>query len=121
MFSHGFGIGDPLANAIDHEVGTAPRTHTRHTKTWGTAPEIPVANQLDVTAIHVASVTIDPLRARVTCDATINVTSDGPLTVTLLGCPSSRHDGHGAITERGAGEEVPRSNRAWVSLHPPMI
>jgi hypothetical protein len=38
------------------------------------------------TATNLSAVTIDPKRAGVGCDAKINVTSDGPITVTLGGC-----------------------------------
>jgi hypothetical protein len=45
-----------------------------------------VANRLDVSAINISSVTIDPGQAKVDCGATLNVTTDGPVRVTLLGC-----------------------------------
>ena len=91
VFSHGFGVTDAPANVTNFSAGNGPGARTgayhRYTKTWGAAPAIPVANQLDITATNVATVTIDPARARVDCDAQINVTSDGPLDITLLGCP----------------------------------
>jgi hypothetical protein len=46
-----------------------------------------VADALTITATNIRSVTIDPQRARVSCHATLDVKSDGPLSVTLLGCP----------------------------------
>jgi len=91
VISHGFGVGSAPANVTNLSAGTGPGTRTgayqRHTKTWGDVPTMALADRLDITATNVATVTIDPVRARVTCDATVNVVSDGPLTVTLLGCP----------------------------------
>ena len=50
------------------------------------------------------ALTIDPRRARVSCDAKIVVTSDGPVKVTLAGCSRRRYaisDGGGTTTTRG--------------------
>jgi hypothetical protein len=44
------------------------------------------ASGLDIAAANVNSVTIDPLRAHVTCAAQLAVATDGPLTITLAGC-----------------------------------
>ncbi len=48
--------------------------------------DVPAADRLEVTATNVGHVTIDPARARVSCDAEVVVDSDGPLEVTLAGC-----------------------------------
>jgi hypothetical protein len=45
-----------------------------------------VRDALDIKAANIASTTIDPARARVDCGATLNVTTDGPLTIDLGGC-----------------------------------
>ena len=37
-------------------------------------------------AVNVASVTVDVSRARVDCNVSLHVTTDGPLTVNLAGC-----------------------------------
>jgi hypothetical protein len=66
-----------------------PIPYTRRTIDWGAAPAEAKANVLDLTATNVSAVTIDPRRAGVGCDAKINVTSDGPITVTLGGCAGS--------------------------------
>ena len=57
--------------------------------TYGTPPVTPVANTLNITATNVATVTIDPIRARVNCNADLVVTTDGPITITLAGCPTT--------------------------------
>lgn len=46
----------------------------------------PIADRLEVTASNVGRVTVDPVRARVSCDAEVVVDSDGPLEVVLDGC-----------------------------------
>jgi hypothetical protein len=39
-----------------------------------------------VNATNIATATIDVSRAHVGCNANVNVTSDGPIAVTLAGC-----------------------------------
>jgi hypothetical protein len=53
---------------------------------WGPAPIEAKADRLDVNAKNLSAVTIDPRRAGVDCKAAIDVTSDGPIQVTLAGC-----------------------------------
>ena len=43
-------------------------------------------DELDLTLTNITTVTIDPRRAHIDCGANLNVTSDGPATVTLAGC-----------------------------------
>ena len=93
--SQGFGLGDPPVNATETGAGTLTGGQipaipfTSETKTWGPAPSAPKHNALDITAANVGAVTIDAKRAKVTCAATLNVTTDGPLTVTLADCPGA--------------------------------
>jgi hypothetical protein len=49
-----------------------------------------------ITATNVKAVTIDPSRARIGCDAALEITSDGPIDVTLSGCNRVVHAGGGA-------------------------
>lgn len=90
--SEGFGVGDATPSGVATGAGVlqdgalAPLPYVSQTQTWGTAPAVPVADVLDITASNVASITIDPARARVSCSAKLNVTSDGPLKVILSGC-----------------------------------
>jgi hypothetical protein len=44
----------------------------------------------DVDAQNVSAVSIDAARARVDCSAGLNVTTDGPLAVTLADCAKGR-------------------------------
>jgi predicted esterase len=92
VFSHGFGTGDAAPSATQSGSGTLsggtfPAIGYASTyKTWAPAPSIPVADVLDINATNVSAVTVYPARAHVDCNATLNVTTDGPLTVTLAGC-----------------------------------
>ena len=90
--SHGFGVGDPTPGATQHgggalTGGTIPAiAYTEQSKDWGPVPKAATADQLDIDVKNLRSVTIDPPRARVDCDATLAVKSDGPVTITLAGC-----------------------------------
>jgi hypothetical protein len=93
--SHGFGHGDPPVLPLKLSAGTlnggshGPLPYTRRTFDWGPAPAELRANRLDLAASNLSAVTIDPRRAGVGCNANVNVTSDGPITVTLSGCNRS--------------------------------
>jgi hypothetical protein len=90
--SHGFGVGDPVPAATQSGAGVLTGgqipaiPYTSQSKSWGPAPSEPSDNSLDITATNVAAVTIDAKRAKVKCNARLNVTTDGPLTVTLADC-----------------------------------
>jgi len=92
--SRGFGVGDPAPSGTVTGAGTltggaSPAIpYTSQAQTWGSAPATPVEDRLDITAQNVSSVTINASRARVTCDAQLDITSDGPLTVNMVGCPT---------------------------------
>jgi hypothetical protein len=92
VFSHGFGVGDPTPAPTQHGAGvltggTVPAIqYTSQSRSWGAAPTIPVADELDITAANASALTIDPTRARVNCGAQLNVRTDSPLTITLTGC-----------------------------------
>ena len=71
-------------------------TFTSQAKTWGAAPSTPVADRIDLTATNVRSVDLDVTRAHVDCNVTVNITSDGPIDVNLLGCNRTISGGGGA-------------------------
>jgi hypothetical protein len=91
--SHGFGKGDPPANATEEGAGALTGgqipaiPYTFQKKTWGAAPSAPKADALDITATNIGQVTIDAKRAKVNCAAALNVSTDGPLQVTIADCP----------------------------------
>jgi hypothetical protein len=90
--SHGFGTGDPPAGPTEHGPGAltggalGPLAYDFERKAWGETPTAAVADRLDIEAVNVAAVTIDPRRAQVSCRTELNVNSDGPIHVTLAGC-----------------------------------
>jgi hypothetical protein len=86
-FSHGFGLADPQVNPEQETSGTSGSfTFTGSVRTWQAPQRIVAADELDLTLTNIATVTIDPGRAHLGCDADVHVTSDGPATVTLAGC-----------------------------------
>jgi hypothetical protein len=90
--SHGFGVGDPPPSATQHGAGVLTGgqipaiPYTSQSKSWGAAPAQPASDALDISATNVSAVTIDAKRAKVNCNGHLNVTTDGPLTVTLADC-----------------------------------
>jgi hypothetical protein len=94
--SEGFGVGDPQPSGTIRGTGQLTGgvlfslPFTSQAQTWGAAPALPPANRLVVRATNVASFTIDPRRARIGCNAEVEVTSDGPVLVRLAGCRKRR-------------------------------
>jgi hypothetical protein len=96
--SEGFAVGDPTPSATQHGAGALTGgqipaiPYTSQGKAWGAAPSQPVQDALDIGATNVSAVMIDAKRAKVDCKAHLNVTTDGPLTVTLADCkgPNSK-------------------------------
>ena len=97
VFSHGFGVGDPMPTPTHFESGelqgtpsaqfpSGLRPYELQSRDWEAVSTIPKENRLDIVATNISEVTIDPKRAHVTCRAEVNVQSDGPITVTLAGC-----------------------------------
>jgi hypothetical protein len=103
--SEGFGRGDPSASGTQADGGRlsggnpggqASLAYQRQRQTWGGTPRIARRNRLVIEAQNIRSVTIDPRRARVSCNAQLIVTTDAPLTVTLAGCRNGRRSFGGA-------------------------
>ena len=97
--SHGFGHGDPLQLAPSAGPGTltggnlGPLVYARTSRSWGAAPLALTLDAIDVNATNIATATIDPTRAHVDCHAILNITTDGPIAVTLAGCGRTVHAG----------------------------
>lgn len=66
--------------------GSIPMAHVDRLLTWGDAAATPMKDALTIAAQNIGSVAIDVRRARVSCAAQLDVTTDGPLTVVLKGC-----------------------------------
>jgi hypothetical protein len=91
--SEGFGSGDAPALETTHGAGTLTGgtipaiPYASESKAWGPAPAEPVQDALVLSATNVSKVSIDASRAHVDCAASLSVTTDGPLRVTLSDCP----------------------------------
>ena len=97
IFSHGYGIGDPPQSGPQPVAGTLTGgylpalAYTGFKNTYGTPPLEPVADMLTITATNISAATVTPARAKVDCNATLGVTTDGTFTLTLAGCPGGVH------------------------------
>jgi hypothetical protein len=69
---------------VRHQIAVNPYTR-EHRKLGPPAPQ-PVTDTLKIVGKNIASIVVDVARAGVTCDVKLDVASDGPLSVTLLGC-----------------------------------
>jgi hypothetical protein len=92
VFSYGFGRGDPEVGETERGSGTleggnlGSLIYTTQLRRWGKPPAQDEENRLVVTATGIASAAIDVRRARVGCDAEVEIESDGPMAVRLRGC-----------------------------------
>jgi len=92
VVSRGFGLADALAGTVVVAAGVEPGTTiaiNSYTSEQRAKPApLPglAQDRLDITASNISTVTIDRQRARVSCNAGLHVTTDGPLTVRLMGC-----------------------------------
>jgi Putative esterase/C-terminal binding-module, SLH-like, of glucodextranase len=90
--SAGFGRGDPVPGPTQHSAGVltggslGAMPFTEQSKSWGKAPKTRRRNLLHLKAENLSRVVIHPQRARLTCHPKLDVTTDGPLSVTLAGC-----------------------------------
>ena len=97
--SHASGKADPAilprqAGAGVLTGGTLPAlAYASRSRAWGAAAPALAADRLTLRATNVASVTVHPGRAGLTCAAVLDVQTDGPLTVTLDGCGRSENFG----------------------------
>ena len=88
--SFGFGKTDPTSSLSDPRPGTTtagfPYVETQ--RVWGDPGNVAAENRISIKVANIASLTIDPVAAKVDCDVQLQIDSDGPApTVTLLGCP----------------------------------
>ena len=94
--SEGFGRGDPAPLGTETSAGVleggrkGPMPYTRSSQDWGPAPLAAKRDVLVLTAKNLASATVDMRRARLSCGARLDVTTDGPLTLRLGGCGITR-------------------------------
>ena len=92
VLSGGYGLADPVviptvqSNDIYMGGYLEPTLFTRRLIEWQPAVAVPVQDKLVIKASNIASVTIDPQRAKVSCKPVMEIDSDVPLVVTLKGC-----------------------------------
>ena len=90
--SHGFGEADPTPSGVTDGTGTltggnlGPIQYVSQAQTWGPTPSATRSDSIDITATNIATAAINVTRADVDCNVALHITSDGPLTVTLVGC-----------------------------------
>ena len=90
--SGGFGKGDPVPGSTETTPGTLPPgnlgvlAYTEQRKVWGETPKTAKTNSLTITATNVSRIVVHPHRARIDCRAKLDVTTDGPVKVTIAGC-----------------------------------
>ena len=92
-FSSGFGLGDPAPSGPQPGAGAQTGgavfpvlPYTEIKQTWGMAPQRPASDTLTINATNLKALTVDVHRAHLDCKLHLDVTTDGPLDITLLGC-----------------------------------
>jgi dienelactone hydrolase len=93
------GFGEAVPAVKDLETGAGVLTggeipalaYVSRNQSWAEPSHEPRRNVLTIAASNLATVTIDPRRAHVSCGARLRVKTDGPLTVRLAGCGVVRH------------------------------
>jgi putative esterase/glucodextranase-like protein len=90
--SEGFGLIDPAKNPTQTGSGTleggnlGTMPYNERLKTWDPGSTTTAHQVLHLNAQNLAQVVVHPARARLSCNAHLDVTTDGPLTLTLAGC-----------------------------------
>jgi predicted esterase len=106
--SHGFGTADPVSGAPQAGTGTltggnlGPLVFARTSRGWGPPLPAPRLDTIDISATNIATASIDVARAHVDCHVQLNVTTDGPIAITLPGCGRTVH-----ATGTGSGPGLP--------------
>jgi pimeloyl-ACP methyl ester carboxylesterase len=86
--SLGFGLSDPASyQTVSPGSTKAGLPYVETERRWASPGTVRPANRIVLDAHNIGSITIDPVAAHVTCDVTVDIRSDGPLDVLLLGCP----------------------------------
>jgi len=91
--SAGFGLTDPVPSGTQHSAGVqGPGSifpalpYVETSQTWFPPASKPATDRLHLTASNISAMTVDVARAAVDCAVALDVTTDGPLQVTLAGC-----------------------------------
>jgi pimeloyl-ACP methyl ester carboxylesterase len=120
VLSHGFGAADPPVLPVALSAGTlnggshGPLPYQRRLLDWGPPAPAPQADQLDVTATNLRTVTVDATRARVSCNPKVNLKSDGPTQVIVGGCPLALPQVRACVDRRKFAFTLHHARRARV-------
>jgi hypothetical protein len=93
--SAAFGVGDPPVVARAPRAGAlqggahGPMPYVERGQDWGNAPAAPKSDRVVVKATNIETATIDARRALLTCAPSLDVTSDGPLSL-QVSCPAAK-------------------------------
>jgi hypothetical protein len=88
--SLGFGKSDPTSKLYVQPGianGYVPVAYTETQRVWSEPGKVRKENRIVIKAKNIAAITIDPVAARVSCNVKLDIQSDGPIKVTLVGCP----------------------------------
>ncbi len=85
--SLGFGKSDS-ASTLNASAGVDAenRPYLETQRDWEAPRPVLVENRILVNAVNIRSITIDPVLARVDCNVQLDVISDGPINIRLIGC-----------------------------------
>ena len=92
VLSGGFGQTEPAVQPVQEGGGVLTGgeipalAYVSRSQQWAAPQSAPVSDVLHITAQNLATMTIDVARAKVDCAVQLDVTTDGPLTITLAGC-----------------------------------
>jgi pimeloyl-ACP methyl ester carboxylesterase len=97
--SRAFGVTDPTVTSFGYGGGALTggeipaMAYVSRSQTWGPFGKAAKADALALTVSNLKTVTVDVARAGLSCGATLEVKTDGPLDVVLAGCGRTRHFG----------------------------
>ncbi len=97
--SHGFGVTDPEPGPTQTGSGTLPPgnlgtfAYTERSRAWGAPGTERKRDELTLEVENLRSVKVAVARAKLSCDAKLDVTTDGPVAVKLGGCRRTLHFG----------------------------
>jgi hypothetical protein len=90
--SHAFGVGVPEVGGVEQSAGAltggahGPMPYSERSQAWAARPQTQEADRLEIETTNIARAVVNVERARLSCDAELDVDTDGPVTIRLAGC-----------------------------------
>jgi hypothetical protein len=90
--SAAFGETDAEVSATEFGAGVLTGgalpgiAYVSQSRDWGATGSVPADNRLELTLRNIATLTVHPERARLDCNAAVDVDSDGPVEIRFAGC-----------------------------------